>query len=127
MEWDAGGTLKHVVAESAAFGQQLDPHQASIYDQIAGLNVGTSEWVNVEYLDPRAVYVFKVRLQTQHGWGPWSVTQEARPGDVVAPSAVRNLQLSPGDSALTPYLLNVTWYRPVDDGGSYLHAYEVTL
>ncbi len=127
MDWAVGGTLEHIVAESPGFDQGKDPDQASIYNQIAGLNVGRSESVVVEYLDPRAVYIFRVRLRTQHEWGPWSVPQKTRPGNVGAPASVRDLRLSPGDFSSTPYLLNITWDRPIDDGGSYLHAYEVTV
>ena len=62
-------------------------------------------------------YTFRVAAESDDGQGDWSDEASASPG--VAPGAVGNLKVTPGNKTLS-----VTWDAP-DDGGSPITGYTI--
>ena len=82
---------------------------------------GTSATITGLTADP-AAYQVQVRATNADGAGPWSPTGSIRttpPPPVGPPSPPRNLTAMAADQAV-----QLSWSRPVDDGGSRIVPYE---
>jgi len=74
------------------------------------------------YLDPAAVYFYRVSAHNAVGWGPPSGSVGVSPESPGQPSHPLDLTIVPGATSLT-----ATWQPPADDGGAAITGYYAQL